>query len=355
MKARLATLLLLTLFLSLEGCGGKTSPGATSIVIAFAGDTFFDRRLLPGLKNGGDLFRDVRIAAAGSDFFIVNLETPISSGGTPYDKPFVFRASPDKAEVLSNAGINIVALANNHMMDYGVGAILDTREILTKAGIAFTGAGTNLAQASQPVILEKNGIKIGFLSFGLNGPLDLMDATPKRGGTAPIQLSNILPILKALRPQVDFLIVALHDGEEYFEIPIPRVLTNYRAIIDAGADLIIGHHPHILEGIEKRANGVIFYSMGNLLFDQKYAATVQTMIGKVKVTKQAQKITAEYFIIPLIRNTSTFVPEFAKEKKAAEIVNQLNKISIPLGGIQPVFQKLTNKEYIIYSVKWTNG
>jgi poly-gamma-glutamate synthesis protein (capsule biosynthesis protein) len=341
--------------ISLAGCGEKSPAGETSIVIAFAGDTFFDRRLLPGFKNGGDLFRDVRIAVADSDFFIVNLETPISSGGTPYDKPFVFRASPDKAELLTNAGINVVALANNHMMDYGLKALIDTRDILSKHGIAYTGAGTNLAHASMPVILEKNGIRIGFLSFGLNGPLDLMDATPKREGTAPIHLSNILPILKALRPQVDFLIVALHDGEEYFEVPILRVLTNYRAIIDAGADLIIGHHPHILEGIEKRPNGVIFYSMGNLLFDQKYAATVQTMIGKVKLTKKAQKITAEYSIIPLIRNTATFIPEFAKEKNALAVVSQLKKISVPLGGMQPVFQKLTNQKYIVYSVTWTNG
>ncbi|OHD55684.1 MAG: hypothetical protein A2Y33_13660 [Spirochaetes bacterium GWF1_51_8] len=325
----------------------------------FGGDTFFGRKLKPLIAKGVDLFKDIRAAAKDADICILNLETPISTNNSePYDKPYVFIADPIAITLLTNSFVNAVSLGNNHMLDYGKQALIDTHRYLDAAGIAYSGAGTNLMQASKPVIFEVNGIKIGYLSFGLNGPGEVLDATPITHGTAPIRLTNILPVMNELRPKVDFLIVSLHDGAEYMDFPMQRVLSNYHAIIDNGADLIIGHHPHVIQGIEKREGGVIFYSMGNLLFDQKNAITLKTMLGSVKITKKLVSgktvIGAEYSVIPMMRNTELFLPEFAGKKDADAITAHLKKISASLGKWKPEFVLKSGKPYPEYSIVWAN-
>ena len=198
------------------------------------------------------------------------------------------RQPPEMAKIFTDCGFQAVTIANNHMYDYGPEALLDTRALLLEKGIAVTGAGKDLAQAREPAIVECKGIKVGFLGYSSVMP-DGAEAGPNKVGVAKLRVNTtyegrgphsparvlttpnqedvdmILEDIRLLRPKVDVLIVALHWGSAF----IPRVIADYQvtaghAIIDAGADMIIGHHPHILKAIEVYKGKAIFYSLNAL-------------------------------------------------------------------------------------------
>ena len=195
---------------------------------------------------------------------------------------------PEMAQIFSDLNFDVLNLANNHMYDAGEQALLDTRELMIQKGIAVTGAGKNLEEARRPAILEKKGIKIGFISFCSALSKD-SEAGPNKAGVAPLRvdtqyetrgphvavrirtqpnesdLNEILNDIHLIRKQVDIVIVSFHWGV----IWVPRVIADYQVIaahacIDAGADLIIGHHPHIPKAIEVYKGKTIFYSLCHL-------------------------------------------------------------------------------------------
>lgn len=201
---------------------------------------------------------------------------------------------PEMAKIFTDCGFDALTIANNHMYDFGAGALLDTRALLQAKGIAVTGAGKDNAEAHQPAIVECKGIKVGFL--GYNSILDFMGdegiATQHRPGVAPLRvntyfesrgphasprvwtephegdLATMVEDVKALRKQVDVVIVAMHWGSDW----IPRVVSDYQVIaahacIDAGADMIQGNHPHVPKGIEVYKGRAIFYCMGSLVMN----------------------------------------------------------------------------------------
>jgi len=192
------------------------------------------------------------------------------------------------AKIFTDCGFDAMTIANNHMYAFGPDALLDTRALLQSKGIAVTGAGKNLAEACQPAIVERNGIKVGFLGFCSVIPHG-GEAGPDKVGIAPLRikakydlrgphsppcvitepdskdLKVIVDSVRALRPQVDVLMMAFHWGVDW----VPRVIADYQvtvahACIDAGADLIMGHHPHVPKGIEVYKGKSIFYCMGAL-------------------------------------------------------------------------------------------
>jgi poly-gamma-glutamate capsule biosynthesis protein CapA/YwtB (metallophosphatase superfamily)/uncharacterized membrane protein (UPF0127 family) len=202
------------------------------------------------------------------DYVIANLEGPISDKGTKVGSKYSFRMKPEVAEALSNANIKIVNLANNHIFDYGKIAFEDTLKNLEKNNINYFG------NSYEPLIVEKEGVKIGFLGF--SDFLKHLEVRENKTGISVVN-SKLSEIIEKAKEKVDILIVSFHWGEEYQELANERQRKLAKIAIDSGADLVIGHHPHVIQNIEKYKDKFIFYSLGNFIFDQNFSK--ETMIG----------------------------------------------------------------------------
>ena len=201
------------------------------------------------------------------DLSVVNLEAPLSDMGEGAVKSgAVFKGNTRHVEGLSAAGFDAVTLANNHIFDFGKGAFDQTLETLNNAGIQYTGAGDNLSRAAAPLILEKEGIKIGILNFSEGE--DLTAATATRPGVVGWELALMEEKIQALQGRVHCVIVIAHCGMEYVPFPPQYVGEAFRRMADAGADLVVGHHPHVPQGVEIHNGVPIYYSLGNFVFYQ---------------------------------------------------------------------------------------
>ena len=203
----------------------------------------------------------------GAHIVFGNLEGPLTTRGKPeQEKTYVFRSPPDKvSQALKNAGFNVVSLANNHTLDYGADGLVDTIQALDSVGIAHTGAGINLHDARRPVILEAAGKRIAVLAYSLTLPENFY-AGHNTPGTAFGHEAFIRSDVEGARRQADIVLVSFHWGQEG-KTSLREYQTRLgRLAIDAGAVAVIGHHPHILQGVERYKNGVILYSLGNFTF-----------------------------------------------------------------------------------------
>ena len=213
-------------------------------------------------QKGTDyLFDNVRAILSQADFTIGNLECPLSDTGEPFiQKDFVLRASPNCAKSLKKAGLNIACLANNHILDYGPLALSDTISALKEAGISYVGAEKNLKEACKPLTYEIKDLKIAFLAF-------TYASTAKRNkpGCCPCDLKFIQKQIKFIRPDVNLVIVSIHHGVEYVDYPNRYIISLFRGAVDAGANLVLGHHPHVVQGLETYKDSLIVYSLGNFV------------------------------------------------------------------------------------------
>lgn len=246
-----------------------------TIHLASVGDIMLDRSL--GIViQGGNLaypFANVAPLLQTADITVGNMESALGDVGTPELKSYPFRAPPAAAEALALGGFDIVSLANNHGMDYGPEALLQAIDLLEAQGIAPIGAGADSFAAYAPHITQINGLSLAFLGY-VNVPVEVTGfdtavwtATENSPGLAWGSPEQIAMDVTAVRPQADLVIVILHSGFEYIEEPGPAQAAAARAAIDAGADLVIGHHAHILQGIEFYNDGVIVYGLGNFAFE----------------------------------------------------------------------------------------
>jgi gamma-polyglutamate biosynthesis protein CapA len=242
------------------------------IKLLFVGDVMMARYVEKRIKNLNKEyiypFEKILNYLKTFDYVIANLEGPISDKGVKVGSKYSFRMKPEVAEALSKANINIVNLANNHIFDYGKVAFEDTLKNLEKNNIKYFG------NSYEPLIIEKEGAKIGFLGF--SDFLKHLEVKENKIGIATIN-DNISEIIKKAKEKVDILIVSFHWGEEYKKIANERQRKIAKIAIDSGADLVIGHHPHIIQNIEKYKDKFIFYSLGNFIFDQNFSK--ETMIG----------------------------------------------------------------------------
>ncbi|HRO24847.1 MAG TPA: CapA family protein, partial [Promineifilum sp.] len=205
---------------------------------------------------------------------IANLETALGDVGEPAAKRYPFRSPPETAESLAIGGVDLVSLANNHAMDYGPEALLQGIGLLHAAGVATVGGGADESAAHAPHIAEINGLKVAFLGYVnvtveaiTNFDTQSWSATADAPGLAWGDPARITADVAAIRPEVDLVVVILHSGYEYIEEPSEAQVAAARAAIDAGADLVVGHHAHILQGIHRYNDGVIAYGLGNFLFN----------------------------------------------------------------------------------------
>ncbi|GAB6182731.1 CapA family protein [Thermodesulfovibrio hydrogeniphilus] len=203
-----------------------------------------------------------------SDIAICNFEAPIlHQDMKPIKKagPYVFQ-SKKSVQYLKDVGFNMASLANNHIYDYGQKGLVETIKELEKNNIDFIGAGITFEEAYKPKIIEKNGIKIGFLA-GCENQFGCLYEKKERGGYAWLFHSLLDDNVIKLKSQCDFVILIAHAGVEDIEIPIKEWRDRYKRLCDLGVDVIIGHHPHVPQGYERYGNSLIFYSLGNFYFD----------------------------------------------------------------------------------------
>jgi poly-gamma-glutamate capsule biosynthesis protein CapA/YwtB (metallophosphatase superfamily) len=202
-----------------------------------------------------------------SDISMVNLDTPLTTATVPLaGQKSVLKAGPDRAPALRGSGINLVNLANSHAMDFSTTGLDDTLTTLQKAGIATIGAGRNSQEARRPVIMEVKGQRIAYLGYY---DADRHAATEQAAGTNPRHNDKIAADIKALRSQVDWIVVNFHWGEELAKYPGDWQIDMARFTIDQGADLVVGHHAKVLQGAEVYKGRPIVYSLGNFLFGNR--------------------------------------------------------------------------------------
>jgi len=265
----------------------------------FAGDIMLDRGVRRSVvKNfNGDystLFENSTLSAIfqNSDIIFANLEGTASDQGKDRHNLYSFRMDPAVIPILKNAGLTILSVANNHIGDWGLPAFTDTLSHLKESGLLYTGGGMNKTEAETPTIIEKNGMKIGFLAFSDKGPNDL-GAKANRAGILLASDPDFDTIIQNAAKQVDYLVVSFHFGEEYQTTHNLRQEELAHEAVDDGAKIVIGGHPHVVEDTEVYKNSFIAYSLGNFIFDQSWSQpTMQGMLLQIKLFKDGS-MTAE--------------------------------------------------------------
>jgi len=287
----------------------ESEEGFVSIV--FVGDIMLDRGVEYAIEQHNDWkwpFLKIADFLKSADLAFGNLESVISDKGTKVGSIYSFRADPRAIEGLVFAGFDVLSLATNHAFDYGSEALIDTLVRLKLANMDFVGADLNKQSAFSLLIKEVKDVKIGFLAYTNLGPSGWRASETNPGITwiSEDDFSEIQQNIKDAKEKVDILVVSLHAGTEYEPEPSQFQKDFSKMAIEAGADLLIGHHPHVVEPYEEYENGWIFYSLGNFVFDQSFSE--ETMKGQmVKVLIKDKKIQK---VIPIdIQMNSSFQPE----------------------------------------------
>lgn len=249
----------------------KPAELAQTVSLIIVGDVMLSRAVAGKMiKHGADYpFLKISEFLNGGDIAFGNLETPITAGAPVKPYEMFFRAEPEAGGALRRAGFDVLSLANNHTPNFGKRGLLDTFDNLTQNEIKYVGAGKNSDEANQPVYLTAKNLTFAFLAYNDPGVVPATyEATAERAGTAFMRLDKMVEAVKQAKTKADFVIVSIHAGNEYLVAPNQTQITFAHAAIDAGAELIVGHHPHVIQTIERYRGKNIFYSLGNFVFDQ---------------------------------------------------------------------------------------
>lgn len=244
--------------------------------IAFAGDTMFGGAFTERLRESGgefdEVFQSFQSIYGDYDRFCLNLEAPLTTNGKKNrQRAPQLSSPPESVAALQALGCDIVSLNNNHILDYHSQGFEQTLTHLAASDIQYFGAGETQAVAKAPLQVDVNGVEITFIGYTTDAPnVDAPLATEEPVGGAPIDREQICSDIQSLRVGTDIVCVVFHWGHEHIRYPSPDQIATARAVIDAGADLVVGHHPHIVQGYEQYGGGLIFYSLGNFLFSDYY-------------------------------------------------------------------------------------
>lgn len=267
-------------------------------------------------QNTPELFKD-------ADLICANLEAAVTQGNRPLIKTFRFNSPLDIGEHLALHKIKIVNLANNHSIDYGKAGLTDTIANLKRYHVETFGCGDNAMSALAPKVIQVHGTKIAFIGavcFPLEGYVYLPDAFDVgRWDASLIKLQ-----IQEARQLADIVVVCFHWGIEFSHYPTSSQIEIAHFCIDQGADLIVGHHPHVLQGMEIYRDKPILYSLGNFIFDQRYGPATHSVLGKLTI---AEKSISRIEIVPVSIRES--VPEMAHGQTASEIKGNFLKYSEP--------------------------
>ena len=269
---------------------------------------------------------------ARADILVGNLEFPFSLEQIPY-APSSHREylAPAKAvDVLKRFRFDALTLANNHIADWGAEGISHTKRMLTEIGVQSCGAGVNEKESRRPLILAKNGIVLGILAYCKNG---FFTANARRMGAAPIKVRTIVEDIRELRPKVDHVIVILHWGVEFSSYPSPEDVGVAHALIESGADCIIGHHPHVVQGMEIYSGKPIFYSLGSFVYnprlervfvDKKIKERLTSIAVEIEFSKEA---VISWKVLPFINTGVSIFPVMMSPAERSEFEKHFREIS----------------------------
>ncbi len=272
------------------------------VTLAFGGDIMLDRGVRNSvIKNFGNdysaLFsksKEISSIFKNSDIAFANLEGPVSDQGADMRNLYSFRMDPSVVPTLKGAGISILSLANNHVGDWGRAAYIDTLARLKENEILYTGGGNTRTEAETPAVIEKYGMKIGFLAFSDVGP-NWMGVQNENAGLLLASDPRFDEIIKNASSQVDYLVVSFHFGDEYKTVHNTRQEYLAHKAVDNGAKIVVGAHPHVVQDTEvyspkgctqSSCMSFIAYSLGNFVFDQSWSKeTMKGMVLEIKLGK----------------------------------------------------------------------
>jgi len=275
------------------------------------------------LKHGyGYPFSKMADITKDADLSFANLETAVLPGRVVHTGEMMFRSDPESVQSMAEAGFDLVSLANNHTPNYGQNGLKKTFVYLEQSGLDYMGAGQDLTSAYQAFVTEVNGIKLAFLAYNDSDVVpDSYEAGQSWAGTAIMDIDQIKSDIGKVRKQVDLVIVSMHSGTEYIYTANKRQTEFAHAAIDNGADLVIGHHPHVVQEMEIYKDKYIFYSLGNYIFDQMWSEeTRQGVVLKLELSKSGVE---QFIFIPVVIEDFA-QPRLAGPTESAIIMPRLN-------------------------------
>jgi len=265
--------------------GVQTRAGAKLILVALlsarlllvaTGDALMHKAVQACAADSGYdfLYEKVAPALRLADLGFLNLEFPVAPKTGRPPKPFLFNAGPEAVSALARAGFNVFNLANNHAFDQGPRGLAETCFHLDSIGVGFVGAGRTAAEAQKPLVIEKRGIRVAFLAYTTLLNIAGNSGDPARPRVNTFEEDSAKNDISRLRDSVDFIVVSLHWGNEYMNEPTPSQVAVAHELCDWGADIILGHHPHVLGPVEiyTAKDGrrcVIAYTLGNFISNQE--------------------------------------------------------------------------------------
>lgn len=335
MKKYVIVCILITIFFVLIFWTVRSIMVHSPITITLTGDVMLGRMVNQVIKQTsydypwGNLLSDLQ----EKDLVLINLETTLTHASRVTPKVFNFKADPDVIQSLQLAGIDVVSLANNHSLDFGIEGLKETLAVLNEAGIYHVGAGMNIAQAQQPVILERKDLRIGILGYTDNEPG--WRATSEKPGINYISISDdnsaVFDAARKLKQQVDICIVTLHWGPNMQEYPSQEFVNFSHKLVDAGADIIHGHSAHIVQGIEIYKQKIILYDTGDFVDDYMVTPALRndlSFLFTIEVeNKQLKRLTLQPVLI------SDMQVNKAADAEAQIIIDMIKKRSLPFNTI----------------------
>jgi poly-gamma-glutamate capsule biosynthesis protein CapA/YwtB (metallophosphatase superfamily) len=281
---------------------------------------------------GGDPFGLVR-PALQADLTVGNLEGPVPAPGareaTRAHGP-ILRQPEEVGACLRDAGFDLMSLANNHLLDWGVRSVPHTIRNLAEAGVAPSGAWSDPADSFQPVLRTVNGVTIGFLSYTMW--LNVVGGR-ESVGLGHLGTDDALAEIAALRPYVDFVVVQVHWERENDHFTYGNSTELAHRMVDAGADVILGHHAHVLKGLERYRGALIAYSLGNFIFGEVAGAIAQSVVLRLRLVKGAGGVRSvrDVRVVPVTLDGPRCIPRAAEGYRARRILSLLRRCGRPLG------------------------
>jgi D-alanyl-D-alanine carboxypeptidase/poly-gamma-glutamate capsule biosynthesis protein CapA/YwtB (metallophosphatase superfamily) len=290
------------------------------LVVRLSGDIMLDRGVEYSVnKNFNGDFRQLFTnlnSYKDADIFFANMEGPVSDKGKDLRNLYSFRMDPKVLPMLKDVGLDIVSFANNHIGDWGQEAFLDSLEQFKKVDLLYTGAGSSINESENPVVIEKKGLKIGFLGFSDVGPEWLYNDKTENIGINRLDNPRFDEIIQNASKKVDILIVSIHWGVEYSN-PTERQREFAHRAVDNGAKIIAGHHPHVVQSLELYKGGLIAYSLGNFIFDQGFSK--ETMRGlTLEVTIDTDERYIKKYDTYITEQNEYFIPGVPFKEKVLE-------------------------------------
>lgn len=344
-----AVLTCIALLILLPPSVSVAAQSGPEVEVAAVGDILLDRGVARRIEREGTrvVFARVRSVISAADLSFGNLECPVTNRCQRAPQRIAFRASPRYLEALTDAGFDMLSLANNHSMDCGTTGLIETMRNLRRSGLRWSGAGQTRAEAESFVIVKLKGIRIAFLSFTAISP---SADKPLRDNAPSVALASGSSVERAVvsaRREADVVIVSLHWGVEYSYRPVAEQVSLAHAAVEAGADVVLGHHPHTLAGLEvlKRQTtagtrpALIAYSLGNFAFDSPRwlgRRVTESVILRFRLTR-AGLVSAE--VLPVV--LEGYLPRPAVSNEAQSINARMASLSAELNT------QMTNGQIIL--------